>query len=148
MSEKYCSNCGNKVEYENAVICTNCGTALSSAKTTDLHKPVNQKTPVLSLILSFLWPGLGQVYNGQLSRGFGILIGYWIGIFIFIIPGIVVWIFGMYDAYTQAEKINKGEVPYKEAKANEIAAFIVGPLIAIFLLLFFYFFINYYYYYM
>lgn len=102
---KFCSNCGKSIDI-NAEICPHCGVRVMGTA----H---NEKNPTLSLVLSFLITGLGQIYNGQVGKGFGLLIGVIICAFLFflmvplfIIP--VLWIYSMYDAYTTAKKINEG----------------------------------------
>jgi TM2 domain-containing membrane protein YozV len=32
-----------------------------------------KKNPGVAAILSFFWPGLGQIYNGQIAKGIGIM---------------------------------------------------------------------------
>ncbi|MCD1293663.1 hypothetical protein CUJ83_01470 [Methanocella sp. CWC-04] len=75
--------------------------------------PTSRREPILALVLSFLLPGLGQIYNGDTNRGILFVIGTlmaWlltsvcIGIFIFL----GLWVYAMYDAYLTAEKINRG----------------------------------------
>lgn len=78
------------------------------------------KSPTLSGILSFVVPGLGQVYNGQFLRGivafvvpisvYLILVFTLVGIFLllFLVP--LVQIVVAYDAYSQAKRINAGGV--------------------------------------
>ncbi len=98
----------------------------------------SKKEPALALLLSFvgglvsgLLIGLGQIYNGQAKKGvilcvlnivlgLCILIVYilasiltlGIGAFcclpIFAAP-LLLWLYAMYDAYTTADKINRGE---------------------------------------
>lgn len=73
--------------------------------------PVFYKNPGLAAILCFFYMGLGQIYNGQLSKGIAFIIAYsisWILMFLLIgfITTPVLWIYGMYDAYKSAEKIN------------------------------------------
>ena len=73
--------------------------------------PVFYKNPGLAAILSFLYMGLGQIYNGQISKGIAFLIAYSISILLmFILVGFittpVLFIYGIYDAYKSAEKIN------------------------------------------
>lgn len=63
------------------------------------------KDPSLSGILSFLVPGLGQVYCGKIGRGIIIFIVAFIGYCCFVIPGVIVWIWGIVDAVNQAKKI-------------------------------------------
>lgn len=81
----------------------------------------NKREPLLSLVLSLLFPGLGQIYNRQIKKGIILLVitvasivliimTMWILIgFCFMIVPVVLWLFGMYDAYTEARKINKGK---------------------------------------
>ncbi len=73
--------------------------------------PVFYKNPGLAAVLSFFYMGLGQIYNGQLSKGIFFIIAYtvsWILMIIVIgfITTPVMWVYGMYDAYKSAEKIN------------------------------------------
>lgn len=55
------------------------------------------RKPDLAAFLSFLFPGAGQVYNGQIGKGFLILLTSWM---------VVPWIYGIRDAYKTAQKIN------------------------------------------
>jgi len=59
------------------------------------------RKPAKAAILSLFFPGMGQCYNGQLMKGLLILITS-----ITIFP----WIYGIYDAYTTADLMNKGEL--------------------------------------
>lgn len=67
---------------------------------------VKRKEPGIALLLSFLLPGLGQFYNGDVGKGIALMLGFfvlvWIGI------GIVFWIWAMIDAYQSATNINMG----------------------------------------
>lgn len=69
------------------------------------------KNPGIAAVLSFFWTGVGQIYNGQIFKGL-IMIGIQIinGLLMFILIGFITyplfWIFGMYDAYKTAERIN------------------------------------------
>jgi TM2 domain-containing membrane protein YozV len=73
--------------------------------------PVFYKNPGLSAVLSFFWTGLGQIYNGQIAKGIFFIIAYaisWALVFVLIgfITTPILWIYGMYDAYQSATKIN------------------------------------------
>lgn len=102
-----CDECNVPVNGRN--VCKSCiGTMASQDK-------VYHKEPLLALILSFLLPGLGQIYNGDTNNGIILIIATvvsWlmtsvcIGFFLFI----GIWAFAMYDAYTRAEKINRGNI--------------------------------------
>ena len=78
------------------------------------------KNPGLAAVLSFLYCGLGQIYNGQIGKGIGFIVGYFISLaLMFVIIGFIttpiLWIWGMVDAYKVAERINlqeKASHPY------------------------------------
>ena len=84
-----------------------------------------EKNPVLAAIASFLFSGLGQVYNGNFGKGLLIFFGTLIGSMIFLIPGLIVLIYGIYDAYTTAKKMNEGQVPFVPYQTTHIIAFVV-----------------------
>jgi len=74
-------------------------------------QPAVYKQPGIAAVLSFFYMGLGQIYNGQISKGIFFIIAYavsWI-LMIAVIGFIttpIMWLYGMYDAYKSAEKIN------------------------------------------
>jgi TM2 domain-containing membrane protein YozV len=72
-----------------------------------------RKNPVIAMIASVFFAGLGQIYNGQNLKGFAILFGTIFGAALLIIPGLVIWLFGIYDAFITAKKMNYGKIPYK-----------------------------------
>lgn len=66
-------------------------------------------SPLLALILSFFIPGLGQFYTGQFLKAIllfvvaGVLAYFWF--LIITLPFLlIVWVYGMYDAYTVAQQ--------------------------------------------
>ena len=63
----------------------------------------NEKNPLISAILSFVIPGAGQVYNGKAKKGVVIFIVACIGYMLLILPGLVVSLFAIYDAYMEAQ---------------------------------------------
>jgi len=67
---------------------------------------VKRKEPAVALLLSFLLPGVGQIYNGDIGKGIAFMIGFWVLVWIGI--GIVFWIWAMIDAYKSATNINLG----------------------------------------
>lgn len=81
-----------------------------------------KKNPIIAMIASLIFPGLGQIYNGEVRKGIGyIIMGIiFASIWIFLIQDrhisgpilvssasiILLWIFNMYDAYKTAKEIN------------------------------------------
>lgn len=71
------------------------------------------KSPGLAAVLSFFWPGLGQIYNGQISKGLlfvvlAVVFGWLMMVVIGFLLYPVLWVYGIYDAYRTAERINAG----------------------------------------
>jgi len=74
----------------------------------NIYRGVN---PNLAAVFSFFYMGLGQIYNGQLHKGIAFIIAYsisliLIGAIIGSFTSPILWIYGIYDAYKSAEKIN------------------------------------------
>lgn len=70
------------------------------------------KSPGLAAVLSLFIPGVGQIYNGQLGKGLlillllvplNIVLSF---VVIGFVTGFITWIWGIFDAYKTAEKIN------------------------------------------
>jgi len=123
---KYCSNCGAVIDI-NAEICPKCGVRVEpvpesnnqNQNNTNTYTNTNigteQKNPGLAAVLSFFIIGVGQIYNGQIGKGIGMLIGGYLCFILsfLIIPaiiGLIIYIWGIYDAYDTAKKINSGEI--------------------------------------
>jgi TM2 domain-containing membrane protein YozV len=103
--EAYCKSCGKIISKE-AEICPHCGVRQKAA-------PSNQtmKNPGVAAAASFLFTGLGQVYNGEIGKGLLLIFVQIINLFLMLlvigfITAPLVWIYGIYDAYKTAEKIN------------------------------------------
>jgi TM2 domain-containing membrane protein YozV len=67
-----------------------------------------QKNPGLAAVLSFVIPGLGQIYNGAFVRGIVWLIvtpGFWLGTGSTL--GWVCHVVSAYTAYRYAERLNE-----------------------------------------
>jgi TM2 domain-containing membrane protein YozV/RNA polymerase subunit RPABC4/transcription elongation factor Spt4 len=110
---KYCANCGEQID-ENAEICPKCGVRQPGATTS--QQPVyQQKNPGIAAVLSALFVGLGQIYNGEILKGIILIIAYAVSyVLILILIGFIttplLWIYGVYDAYNTAKKINEGTI--------------------------------------
>lgn len=100
---------------------------------------VNIKEPIVSAVISFLIPGTGQAYNGQVKKGIAVLLGYivlWIAVYaIYFFGGLgltlitagigslallccfpmlflplLINVWAAYDAYKTSKRINTGEI--------------------------------------
>lgn len=112
MDTKYCSSCGNKIKKE-AEICPECGVRQRPAK--------KEKSSGLAVFLSLIMPGLGQIYNGQILKGFGVFLSeaFLFAFLLLLLFGgsnttallivillITVYLYSMYDAHSVAREIN------------------------------------------
>ena len=104
---KFCQTCGEKINI-NAEICPHCGVRVAGLA------PSEEKSVALAAILSFLFPGLGHIYNGLTKKGVSFIIAYLIScalilILIGIVLVIVVWVWSLIDTIKTTEAINRGE---------------------------------------
>jgi len=53
----------------------------------------------LPALLSFFIPGLGQIVKGEIGKGILVFILFVLGCFCFVIPGIIIWVWQLIDAY-------------------------------------------------
>ncbi|MBD3179221.1 MAG: hypothetical protein GF417_06300 [Candidatus Latescibacteria bacterium] len=92
------------------------------------------KNPSIATLLSFLFMGAGQIYNGETRKGVIFIALYAVSIFLmtFLIGFIttpVLWIWGMVDANRSANRINRAlasrlasdEKPEPEMKKQAVA---------------------------
>jgi TM2 domain-containing membrane protein YozV len=112
----FCTKCGKQSDGATA-FCKSCGAAISGsgAPSQVIVVRAAEKSPALALVLSFLFAGLGQIYNDQIKKGVWIIIAHAISLVLIpVLVGIVttpvIWIWSMIDAYKTAERINRGEL--------------------------------------
>lgn len=103
----YCEKCGEELA-DNASFCSRCGSKTEIRK----HKNI-----FIALILSLILTGIGTVYAGNTKKGLMLLALRLICTvitvlipFIFVL-NIVVWIFGIYDAYYETQIANGNSNP-------------------------------------
>lgn len=89
---------------------------------------------LVAALFSLIIPGLGQVYNSEYQKALLFLFGAIIGYHIFLIPGVIIWLYGIYDAYAGAQKLNDREVPYRESSRLYLAGFVLFSIIMVFVL--------------
>ena len=96
-ARKYCQHCGSDID-ANAEVCPRCGVRVKSSA-------LGQ--PGIAAVLSLIWVGLGQIYNGEVVKGIlfmvfsGVLfltVFFYIGFFL--LPAF--WVYNIYDAYSTA----------------------------------------------
>lgn len=76
---------------------------------------IEKKNEGLAAILSFLFLGLGQIYNGQIGKGIlFIILGVVFVLMFLVLIGIplyvIFWVYNIYDAYNTAKQINAGYI--------------------------------------
>jgi TM2 domain-containing membrane protein YozV/RNA polymerase subunit RPABC4/transcription elongation factor Spt4 len=118
---KYCNTCGAQIALQ-AEFCPKCGSRISPQQAiVQLQppsqfptQPVQRKNEGIAAVLSFLFTGLGQIYNGQIAKGIlFVVVGIVFAGLIFVLIGIlypIFWIYNIYDAYSTAKKINAGQI--------------------------------------
>jgi len=70
------------------------------------------KSPVKAAVLSII-PGLGQIYNGDLAQALLFLVAAVVGLMYYIIPGLLIIAYAMYDAYRTSYRMNRNEIPWQ-----------------------------------
>lgn len=101
----FCRDCGKPIKKE-AEICPHCG-----VRQKEIPNSVS-KSPGLAAIASFFFSGLGQIYNGEFSKGLTFIVVQFINVgLMFLLIGFItyplVWFYGIFDAYKSAERINQ-----------------------------------------
>jgi len=77
---------------------------------------MEKKSEVLAAILSLLFTGLGQIYNGQIAKGIiYMIIGIICAALGVVLIGFILyplfWIYNIFDAYRTAQNINRNLPP-------------------------------------
>lgn len=84
-------------------------TAVATAPPRSVQPSTGVKSAGVAAVLSALWSGLGQIYNGQIGKGIAFMAFQVVNVllmFVLIgfITGPIVWIWAIYDAYTVADR--------------------------------------------
>jgi TM2 domain-containing membrane protein YozV/ribosomal protein L37E len=130
-----CPHCGKESYEVSPRFCSGCGARMNGRTSPGYSgytaSPQAQKNPMIAGICSTCLPGLGQVYNGETGKGFLFFLLTLTGLVIFLIPGIIVWLYTMYDAYKVAGKMTAGEIVFRETRMLHVVLFIVFAVILI-----------------
>ena len=111
----FCNRCGNALAPASQ-FCSKCGAAQQVTGGAGASPTVlvvkTEKSPALAVLLSFLLPGLGQIYNDEAQKGVYFIIAVVVSsLAIIIVIGLlttpVIWIWSMVDAYKVADRKNK-----------------------------------------
>ncbi len=102
---KFCASCGAQIA-EKAVICPKCGVAVKTAGTGQ-----GFRNPGTAAVLSFLFTGSGQVYNGELGKGIALIIIQFVNIaLMLVVIGFITfpitWVYGIWEANKRAKELN------------------------------------------
>jgi TM2 domain-containing membrane protein YozV len=121
----FCPSCGKEV-MANESFCWSCGAPLPArgqpAQVTGAGYPMGpvlQAKPRngwLALLLSFVFPGLGQYYMGQRTRGrWFIVIAAILAVTVLVGVGVILytlfWLYNMIDAFQTVRKVKAGLPP-------------------------------------
>lgn len=110
---KFCQNCGAEID-KAAEICPKCGVRVAPPPTV-ARAQTERKSEGIAAVLSFVFVGLGQIYNGQIGKGIlfviiGIILVFTMIFLIGFILYPLFWIYNIYDAYRTAKRINAGAI--------------------------------------
>ena len=113
-AQQFCPGCGlkNPAPQPTSMVAT-AGTGVAPAQQIPAQQVivVTEKSPGLAAVLSFFWAGLGQIYNGEITKGIVMMVAYVVSCILMaaaigFITTPILWIYGMVDAYKTAEKLN------------------------------------------
>ncbi len=83
------------------------------------------RNPYAAAAGSLHFPGLGQMYNMQLSKALVFLVGTVAGLFLFLVPGVIFYVVGAYDAYSTSNLINVSGKSVRKADGATLGVFLV-----------------------
>lgn len=130
-----CPHCGKGSNEETPRFCSGCGARMDGSTPAGYPgypaPPREQKNTTIAGFCSSVLPGLGQVYNGETAKGFALFLLFLVGLVLLLIPGLIVWFYAMYDAYSVAGKMNTGEIPFRETRMLHMVLFIVFAVVVI-----------------
>jgi TM2 domain-containing membrane protein YozV len=113
MGVSVCPNCSGPID-PRAMACPRCGLPTPTAIAGQVGAAVltmNRKSTGVALLLSVLWPGVGQIYVGRFGQGAAFMFGSLVAAMLMVVligfliyPAVLIW--AMIDAYKAAEQHN------------------------------------------
>jgi TM2 domain-containing membrane protein YozV len=85
------------------------------------------KNPGLAMALSFFWPGVGQMYAGDVARGLAWMLGTWFGYAMLVIPGVIAHVMNVVNARKTAEEANRHFAQHGHLPSGQIPGMLPPP---------------------
>ena len=103
--EAYCWSCGRPIKSA-AEICPECGVRQRPPPSTRAN------SPGIAALASAVWTGAGQIYNGEIAKGIGLMALMFVSALSMIVAiGFVttplIWGYSIYDAYRTAKRTDR-----------------------------------------
>lgn len=105
----YCRECGAEIRRA-AEICPDCGVRQRPApRAESLDKLIDGRVPLVAVVLSALFPGLGHVYARDVDMGLFFAVSFILSVLsLVVLIGFIlvpaIWIYAIYDAGKAAER--------------------------------------------
>jgi hypothetical protein len=115
----HCPFCAEPIRTE-AKKCKHCGEYLDEHLRAE-HAP-RKWSPGLAAVLSFFIPGLGQFYKGSVGPGLFFILGTPVGYLLFIVPGLIMHVACIVDAYQTKPHSGNSPQPISALNDQELKA--------------------------